>query len=144
MRPPGLLNAILLVAIAGAILGVQRLDRSSPAVERVVRQYAAAVDAQDLGAALDQVDPAARDTWQPWVAYQLGNRYDVRAISVRSHSILDRLVRHDSGDPFEATVLLDVNRGKPGTFYQPTTRVPITCVDGRCYLGLPLLAAEQG
>ncbi len=144
VRPLVLVNGLLLLAAATAILGVQRLNRASPAVEQAARQYAAAVNAQDLGAALDQVAPDERAAWQGWVAYQMGNRYDVRAVSVRSPSVLDRLSRHASGEPFEATIVLDVNRGVPGRFYQPTTRVPILQRDGRWYLGLPLLAAEQG
>jgi hypothetical protein len=36
--------------------------------------------------------------------------------------------------------MLDVDRGYPDEFYQPTTRVPVEQVDGRWYLVEPLLA----
>ncbi len=138
-----LVNAALLAAIAAVIVLVQVVDRHSPAVDRTVRRYAAAMAAQDLEGARAEVAPHARDAWTWFIAEQLGNIYDVTAVSVRSPSVLDRLLRGAPGLPFEATVRMDVNRGYPELFYQPTERVGLHCADGRWYLAAPLLAPDQ-
>jgi hypothetical protein len=137
-----LLNGLLLALIAGAIGFVPLADRGSSAVEGAVRRYAAAVTAQDLGRAAAELAPASRAEWAPWIEGQLGNIYEVKGIGVRSPSLLDRLWRRAPTGPFEVTVVMDVNRGYPEYFYQPTTRVAVTQVEGRWYLVEPLLAPE--
>ena len=137
-----LLNGLLLVIIAGAIGATEVRDRDAPAVEAAVRRYAAAVAAQDLPAATAEIAPIGRAQWAPWIAGQLGNVYDVKGVAVRSPSLLDRWLHHESGAPTEVTVSMDVNRGYPDEFYQPTTRVPVSQVGGRWYLDAPLLAPE--
>jgi hypothetical protein len=137
-----LLNGLLLALIAGAIGSVQLVDRGSSAVEDAVRRYAAAVTVQDLERATAELAPASRLEWALWVEGQLGNIYEVKGIGVRSPSLLDRLLRGAPAGPVEVTVVLDVNRGYPEQFYQPTTRVGVTRVEGRWYLVEPLLAPE--
>ncbi len=137
-----LLDGLLLLAIAGAVGAVQLLDRDPPAVEGAVRRYAAAVAGQDLAAAAAEIAPADQAHWTPWIAGQLGNVYEVKGVAVRAPSLLDRLLRHEPGQATEVTVNMDVNRGYPDEFYQPTTRVPVTRVDGRWYLDAPLLEPE--
>ena len=130
----------LLLALAGiAILGVIAFDRSDASAEGVVRRYALAVSNNDLDGALDEIAPDQRDAYREWLSTQVGNIYEVRGIAVRSPSVFQRLVRRASG-PSEVTVVLDVNRGYAGEFYQPTSVVPVVQVDGRWYLESPLLA----
>ena len=126
------LNGALLAAIALAIVAVQIVDRSESAVEGSVRRYAMAVSTSDLDGAMAEIAPASRSTWRDWVAGQLGNVYDVRGIAVRATSLV--------AAPVEVTTVLDVNRGYPDEFYQPTTTVPVSEADGQWYLAAPLLA----
>jgi len=125
---------LVLLAVAGlAIFGVQTLDRRASAVEASVRRYAAAVSNSDLDAAMAEIAPPDRERWREWVAGQIGNVYEVRGIAVRSPWILST--------PSEVTVAMDVNRGYPDEFYQPTPRVGVAEVDGREYLAAPLLSS---
>jgi len=137
------LNALLLAAIAGAIGAVQFTDRSSPAVAQSVARYAAALQAQDLQGTEQEIAPSRRAEWEPFIRTQLGNIYEIRGFALRTPSLLDRLTRGASSTPTEATVVMDVNRGYPDQFYQPTTRVKVTFEDGRLYLAEPLLAPES-
>ena len=123
---------VLLAAAGLAIFGVQVLDRRASAVEASVRRYADAVSNADLDAALAEIAPPERDRWRDWVAGQLGNVYEVRGIAVRAPSIV--------APPSEVTVAMDVNRGYPDEFYQPTPRVRVEEVGGREYLAAPLLS----
>ena len=129
-----IVNALLLAGLALAIVGVQVLDRPAAQVDGSVRRYAAAVADGNLEAAAAEIAPAERGRWREWIAGQLGNIYDVRGVAVRAPSLLS-----GAHSPSEATVMLDVNRGYPDEFYQPTTRVPVEQVDGRWYLVEPLL-----
>lgn len=137
-----LLDGLLLFLVAAAVGGVQVLDRDPSAVEGAVRRYAAAVGGQDLSAATAEIAPDAQTLWSPWIAGQLGNVYEVKGVAVRSPSLLDRLLHHAPGQATEVTVYMDVNRGYPDEFYQPTTRVPVVRKGGRWYLAEPLLAPE--
>lgn len=136
-------NATLLTVLVGAVGAAQVLDRSPVQIDSTVERYARAVEAQDLEAAIIELSPAARDLWTPWVAEQLGNIYQVRAVSIRAPSPLDRLIRGTLGQPTEATVVMDVNRGYPEFFFQPSTRVSLEQHDGRWYLAEPLLSRES-
>ncbi len=127
------LNGALLVLTALAVIGTSALNRPAVSVEGLVRRYSAAVTSAELEAALAEIAPSERDTWRGWLAAQLGNVYDVKGIAVRTHAPLGR-------QPYEVTVVLDVNRGYPGEFYQPTTTEPVQQVDGTWYLTRPLLA----
>jgi hypothetical protein len=138
-----LLNGVLAAAIGGASAGVPLLDRSAAAVDVSVRSYAAAVSAGDLEAAVAQIAPPARARWREWIAGQLGNIYEVRGVGVRAPSLLERVAQRADGRPTDVTVALDVNRGYPDEFYQPTTRVAVEQVDGRWYLAEPLLEPES-
>jgi hypothetical protein len=135
-------NGVLLVAIALVIGVVQLRDRSGAQIEAAVDRYAGALAAQDLDGCLAELAPAERARWRDFVRSLLGDRYDVVAVSVRSAPLLDRLLRHADGSPYEATLSLDINRGDPELFYQATTRVPLTQDAGRWYLGAPPLAPE--
>jgi hypothetical protein len=134
-----LLNGLLLGVIGMAIVGIQVLDRSGAAVESSVRRYAAAISSADLDAAMAEIAPDQRAAWRGWVAGQLGNVYDVRGIAVRSPSLLSRLLASPDAGGYEVTVIMDVDRDFPEQFFQPTTRVPLSQVDGRWYLAAPLL-----
>jgi hypothetical protein len=127
-------NAVLLGAVGAAILGVIVFDRAEASVEAVVRRYALAVSSGDLDGALEEIAPSAREQWRPWLETQLGNIYDVRGIAVHSPSLLS-----GKRGPDEVTVVLDVNRGYPGEYYQPTSRVAVHNVGGRWFLSQPLL-----
>lgn len=137
------LNLLLLLATAAAVGVGQVGDRGTPGVEDTVARYAAAVRAQDLPAALAELAPASRERWREWLAGQLGNIYEVKGIGVRYPSALDVLSRGRAWLPREVTVVLDVNRGYPDLFYQPTARVGIVAEDGRYYLEDPLLAPTE-
>jgi hypothetical protein len=135
-----LANGLLLLAIALVIGLVQLGDRSGAQIDGAVGRYAAAVGAQDLRAALAELAPDDRARWADFVQAQLGNTYEVRAVSVRSPSLLDRLVRRAPSTPYEATLVLDVDRDDPDSYYQATTRVPLRQDAGRWYLAAPPLA----
>ena len=122
----------LLALIALAIVGVEAVDRPDAAVEASVRRYATAVSHSDMDAAMAETAPEKRAAWSDWVRGQLGNVYDVTGLGVHATSLL--------APPTDVTVFLDVNRGYPDEFYQPTTRIAVEVVDGRWYLGAPLLA----
>ena len=130
------LNLALLTGVAVAILVVQIGDRPATLVDSSVRRYAAAVSTSDLEGAVQEIAPPERQRWREWIAGQLGNIYDVRGVAVRAPSLLEGGPRQ----PTEVTVALDVDRGYPDEFYQPTARVPVEQVDGRWYLVQPLLA----
>ena len=118
--------------MALAIVAVQVIDRSASAVEGSVRRYALAVSTSDLDGAMVEIAPSSRVAWQDWVSGQLGNLYEVRGIAVRATSLV--------AAPVEVTTVLDVNRGYPDEFYQPTTTVAVSEADGHWYLDVPLLA----
>jgi hypothetical protein len=132
-----LLNGLLLGLIAVAVVGGQLASRTDAAVETSVRRYAQAVRDMDLEAAMAEIAPDQRARYTDWVRSQLGNVYDVRGIAVRAPSLL-QAPRNRA--PVEVTVGMDVNRGFPEEFYQPTARVPVTVAGGRAYLAIPLLA----
>jgi hypothetical protein len=132
MRRQLVLNAVLMALVAVAIVGVEVVQRPSAALEASVRRYANAVSSADLEAAMAEIAPDRRGAWSDWVRSQLGNVYEVRGIAVRTSSLL--------GKPMDVTVVMDVNRGFEGEFYQPTTTVAAAESDGRWYLGEPLLA----
>jgi hypothetical protein len=142
VRRLAVLDGVLLVAIAAAILAVQLLDRPAAQLDGSVRRYAAAVSTGDLETALAEIAPAERTRWRDWIAGQLGNIYEVRGVAVRAPSVLERVTRQASGEPVAVTVVLDVNRGYPAEFYQPTTSVPVEQAQGRWYLAAPLLEPE--
>jgi hypothetical protein len=126
-----ILNAALIALVALAIVAVETVDRPEASVEASVRRYAAAISHADMDAAMAEIAPDQRHLWSDWVHSQLGNIYDVRGIAVRAPSLL--------AGPTEVTVDLDVNRGFPDEFYQPTPRVPVEQYDGTWYLAAPLL-----
>lgn len=137
-----LLNAALLILLAGIIGAEQLLDGAPPRIQATVERYARAMEAQDLQAALAEIEPSDRPRWTAWVESQLGNIYEVKSVAVREPSGLDRILAGASGTPTEASVAMDVNRGYPDFFFQPTTRVGVVQTDGRWYLAEPLLARE--
>ncbi len=126
------LVVLLLGLVGAAIVGVQAFDRRGAAVEASVRRYATAITNSDLDGALAEIAPPLRDRWRDWIAGQLGNVYEVRGVAVRARSI--------TSGPDAVTVVMDVNRGYAGEFYQPTPRVGVAEIDGREYLTAPLLA----
>jgi hypothetical protein len=129
-----LVNGLLLLLIAVAILGVEAWQRPAGAVEAGVRRYASAVSNGDLDAAMAEIAPEQRATWRDFVANQLGNIYDVTGVAVRTGSLL--------GQPTDVTTDLDIDRAFPDQFYQASPRVPVEQVDGRWYLVAPPLAPE--
>ena len=127
-----LVNLVLLAAVGAAIVAVQAWDRPETAVEASVRRYATAVSTGDFEAAMAEIAPSARPTWDDWVRSQVGNVYAVTGIAVRADSLL--------AAPSDVTVDLDVNRGYADDFYQASPRVAVVEVDGHWYLAAPLLA----
>ena len=127
-----ILNVVLLAFVAVAIVSVEVVDRPVSAVEASVRRYATAVTAGDFDAAIAEIAPDQRTTWNDWVRGQLGNVYDVTGIAVRAGWLLGR--------PIEVTTALDVNREYADEFYQASPRTSVEQVDGRWYLRAPLLA----
>jgi hypothetical protein len=132
VRAASVVDTVLIVLIALAIVGVQVIDRPAASVEASVRRYATAVSNADFDAAMAEIAPDQRARWTDWVRSQLGNIYEVRGVAVRAPFLL--------ASPSEVTVDLDVNRGYPDEFYQPTPRVPVEVYEGRPYLAAPLLA----
>jgi hypothetical protein len=135
-------NGVLLVAIALVIGAAQLRDRSGAQIESAVDRYAAALAADNLDGCLAELAPADRAEWTDFVRSQLGNRYDVVGVSVRSPSVLDRLQSRVDASPSEATLALSINRDDPESFYQATSRIPVTQDAGRWYLAAPPLAPE--
>lgn len=133
----------LLVGIVAAIGAETALDRSPGQVEGSITRYATAMAAQDADAAAAEIAPSRRARWRAFLESQLGNIYELRGLGVRTPSVLARLTTGAAAVPTEATAVLDVNRGYPGFFYQPTTRVPLMLEEGRIYLAAPLLAPES-
>jgi hypothetical protein len=134
------LNAVLLVLVGVAVPGVTVVSRAEASVEALVRRYSFAVTSSSLEDVLADIAPAERETWRAWLATQLGNVYEVRGIAVRSHPLWQRALRLAPAGPLEVTVVLDVNRGFPGEYYQATTTQAVVQVDGVWYLQQPLLA----
>ena len=131
-------NALLLLVLVAIAVGVEVSNRPAVAVEASVRRYAVAITNGNLDAALQEIAPDQRAHWSDWIAGQVGNTYDVRGIAVRTPPLSQGL-RHQ---PTEVTVVLDVDKGDPDQYYQPTTRVPIEIADGRPYLATPLIEPE--
>jgi hypothetical protein len=128
------LNGVLLVVVALAIVGVEAADRSASSVEASVRRYAMAVGNSDLDGAMAEIAPDQRATWNDWVQGQLGNVYVVRGIAVRAPWFL--------AQPSEVTAVLDVDPDWPDEFYQASPTVPVENYQGRFYLAAPLLAEQ--
>ena len=126
------LNGVLLGLLALAIVGVEIVDRGESAGEGSIRRYAAAVSHSDLEAAMAEILPSSRAEWREWVDGQLGNVYEVRGIAVRADFVV--------GPPVEVTAVLDVNRGDPDSYYQPSATVSVSQDGGAWYLAAPLLA----
>jgi hypothetical protein len=135
-------SLVLLLGLAGAIGYVQLSDRSSRELRAGVERYARALEKQDLQATLEEIAPSHRGEWTEFVRSQLGNIYEVKGFAVRGPSPLERLSQRQGGDATELTVYMDVNRGWPDFFFQPTTRIPVTVEGGRYYLAAPPLAME--
>jgi hypothetical protein len=138
--PPRLIlfNALMLACIALSIGAIDVLARQQAALETSVRRYAQAIADQDLDAALQEIAPDQRDRWRDFVQNQLGNIYEVRGVAVRTPALYKRA----GLTPFEVSVVIDVDRGFPGEFYQASRSVPLERLNGRLYLQRPLLATE--
>jgi hypothetical protein len=110
--------------------------------EAPLRTYLAAVTAEDLGAALLEIAPAARDAAAPFVAEQLGNEYRVLGVGVRQPSLLYRLTgRGGSTDEVLITVQLDITL-TTGETWRTTTHVPVVREPDGWYLARAPLQAE--
>ncbi|MBI4494812.1 MAG: hypothetical protein HY690_18710 [Chloroflexi bacterium] len=133
-----LVLAILATTASVVALG-NAIDRQPRQVGALVRDELAAVERQDLAAALATLEPAQRERWRDFVANQLGNRYTVQAISVRSPSLLDRWLHGQPPQATSATLFLVVNPGTPET-WSATTLVRLAWRDGQPFLTDPPLA----
>jgi hypothetical protein len=143
-RTPIVLS-LALAALLGAIVGLgavaDYLGRdSSP--ERVVRRYFAELEAGDASAALDELDPSARQRWSDFVENGILNTYRINGIAVRVTSIQGGLAGNDILRPREVTIFLDITEWVDGAHWQASPRAPLVQVDGRWYLGRPPLAPE--
>src|SRR5688500_14476693 len=109
--------------------------------DALLRTYLAAVTAEDLGAALLEIAPAARDAAAPFVAEQHGNEYRVLGVGVRQPSLLDRLTgRGSSPDKVLITVQLDITL-TTGETWRTTTHVPVVQEPDGWYLARAPLQA---
>jgi hypothetical protein len=138
---PTLLNGLLLLGLIAAAIGLQVANRSAAQVEGVVYRYAHAVSAGDLEAALAEITPEQRATALGFVANQVGKEYGVLAAAVRMSAVLAQLPRLN-GEPFEVTVVLDIDPSDPQAHYRATTTVPVERGPDRWYLAAPLLEPE--
>ncbi len=130
------------LAVAAGALADLRGRASGP--EAPLRTYLAAVTAEDLGAALDEVLPEARAAAAPFVAEQLGNEYHILGLGVQQPSALDRLL--GQGPPPDRaliTVQLDIVL-TTGEAWRTTTHVPLVRNADGWYLLRPPLQPEAG
>lgn len=140
----GLPSAWALLAVAALLLtinGAADLLGRAASPEATVRRYFAALEADDVDAALDAIDPTVRPAWTPFVENGVRNEYRIVGIAVRHPSVLAQL-RGDPAGPRELTVFLDITQAVDGARWQAGPRVPIVLIAGRWYLGRPPLAPE--
>ncbi|MFN0071372.1 MAG: hypothetical protein ACKVVP_07780 [Chloroflexota bacterium] len=78
---------LLLIAAAVSVIGpvIEGRERSA---EQSVRGYVAAVQARDVSAALEWLEPRIRDEWSIFVEHQSGDRIRVISLSVERAALL--------------------------------------------------------
>ncbi|MPZ15881.1 MAG: hypothetical protein GEU73_15905 [Chloroflexi bacterium] len=128
--------AVILVAAAADLA-----ERGS-GTETLAQHYFAALEAKDLQAALDAIDPEFRKQATPFVESNLGNTYRVTGVAVRHTSVVARLGGAPAG-PVEVTVFLDITQRENGFQWQAGPRVPVVQRDGRLYLARPPLEPAE-
>ena len=142
MRILGLPTSLLLLAFAGALIGMAAASDAlgrDRAPEAVARRYFAALEAGDAEGALGEVAPSARGMWRPFIQNGLYNQYRIKGIAVRQPSPLDRLL----GSPAvsrEATIFLEITLATEDVRWEAVPRVPLVEEAGRWYLARPPLA----
>jgi len=137
MRATRLALGLLALCAAAALLGpLWEAGRRGP--ELSVRAYLAAVEREDLTAALETIAPQARAAAEARVANQLGNQYRVEVVALGSPSLLARAL----GAPdtrARATVLATVEP-RVGAPWRSTSVVELVRLDGRWLLLEPPFA----
>lgn len=131
------LLAALAVLVIGTltVLAGEWADHAarSTGPEAPVVAYAAAIEHENLAAALQQLMPGIRSRSSSFVAWQLGNRYDILESAVQTTAPLDRLL--GKGDPTKAVVVATLQiDGKGNPTWRTTEEMPVQLVDGRWLL----------
>ncbi len=125
-----LLLAATLIVLAGE--WADRAERRS-GPESPVMAYAAAIQRGDLASALQQLAPDLREKSRSFVAWQLGNRYDIMESAVQTSAPIDRLL--GKGDSTRATVVVTMQiEGKGNPTWQTTEEMPVQWTNGRWLL----------
>ena len=131
--------ALLLLALAAAASAVGPvLESRLRAPEGTARAYLRAVEAGDLDAALQTIDPLQRDALRERVAWQIRNRYAIVTLVLGRPALADRLAGRDLS-PAWVTVLADVTT-VAGEHWRSTSTAPLVERDGVWYLTRPLFA----
>ncbi len=120
----------MLTVLAGE--WADRAARSTGPEEPVVA-YAAAIESGNLAGALQQLKPDLREKSASFVAWQLGNRYDILESAVQTSSPIDQLL--GKGDNTRATVVVTMQiEGKGNPTWRTTEEMPVQLVDGHWLL----------
>jgi len=130
--------AVLLSACGLAALLGPLWEARQRAPEMTVRAYLAAVEHNDLDAALAQLAPDAREPERERVSIQLGNRYRVEALVLGAPSVAKRLLGR-SDPPAWAVVAAEI-MPVAGAAWKSSSTADLVQVDGRWYPAHPLFA----
>jgi hypothetical protein len=128
-----LVGTAAFVAAAGPVL-----ETRLRAPEGIGRAYLRAVEAGDIDAAMETIDPAQRDVQRERVEWQAHNRYTIVTLVLGRPSVLDRATGRVD-DPAWVTVLADVTTVS-GERWRSTSTAPLVERDGVWYLARPLFA----
>jgi hypothetical protein len=131
----GLLALCTLVALLGPVM--EGRERSA---ERAVRGYLEAIQAGDVNAALEMLEPSVRPEWRIFVEHQAGDQFRVVGLSVQRAALLSGLPHW--GIPRSVTLTAAI-AGKGGEHWQATARVPGRPDGDRWYAERPPFAPDE-
>ncbi len=129
----GLLSLCALAALLGPLWEARRRGP-----ELSIRAYLAAVEREDLAAALETITPSARQALEERVANQLGNRYRVEVVALGSPSLVARAL--GASDTTAWATVLAVVEPRVGEPWKSTSVVELVRQDARWYLLEPPFA----
>lgn len=135
-----LAEAALAITVVVAASWIDRAGRSL-GPESALLAYATAVAQRDLDGAIEQLDPAIRSRATSFVAWQLGNRYEIRERVVRTPSMLDRLAGQGTVQP-QVVAMIEVFC-EDGARWRATEELPMSFVDGGWRLLKPPLQPPE-
>ena len=122
------------IVVAGAWLDRESRPRGP---ESPLFAYVAAIRREDLEEALDQLVPAARADAEPFVAWEMGNRYTVLESAVRTGSLLDRLAGGETPRT-RLVVSMEIESKGMGS-WRANEELPVERIGDRWYLQKPPL-----